>query len=203
MARIYQSELREQAKAETRERIVAAVVKVILDEGVHAFTVQNVADKAGVSHRTVYRHFATREDLLDALSDWLHASVLEAGLPPPTEISAVSAHVGPLFEQFARMRDAMRASVIAAVALGYQTGSQRRSSSAFEEMAERAFPHLPREEVHDAAAVLRTLVSRYAWYVLDVDLKVESARAARGVTWAVATLVQDLKRRDEAARRKR
>ena len=47
--REYNSPARAQAKAETRERIVDAVVRVVLDDGIHAFTVQNVAEKAGVS----------------------------------------------------------------------------------------------------------------------------------------------------------
>lgn len=33
------------------------MVEVILEGGLPGFSVQEVADRAGVSHRTVYRHF--------------------------------------------------------------------------------------------------------------------------------------------------
>ena len=180
-----------------------AVVNVILKEGVHAFTVQNVADKAGVSHRTVYRHFPSREHLLHGLSDAVHESALATGMSVPTNVAELRTQVGPLFEQFSRMQDAMRASVIAAVALGYQTAMQRRTSAAFVDMLVAAHPRLPREDLVEAAAVLRTIVSRYGWYVMRVDLDLRSAQASRGVTWAIGALLEDLKRRNEAVVPKR
>ncbi len=199
MTREYSSASRDQAKSDTRAAIVEAVVKVILEEGVHAFTVQNVADKAGVSHRTVYRHFPSREGLLEGLSDALHESALATGMSVPTNVEEMRSHVGPLFDHFSRMQDAMRASVIAAVALGYQTAMQRRSSSAVVDMLVAAHPRLPREELVEAAAVLRSIVSRYGWYVMRVDLALKPAQTSRAVTWAVGALLDDLKRRNETA----
>ena len=174
-------------------------MNVILKEGVHAFTVQNVADKAGVSHRTVYRHFPSREALLEGLSDAVHESALAAGMVVPTNVAEMRTHVGHLFEQFSRMQDAMRATVIAAVALGFQTAMQRRTSTAIVDMLVAAHPRLPREELVDAGAILRTLVSRYGWYVLRVDLDLKPAQTIRAATWAIGALLDDLKRRNEAA----
>jgi AcrR family transcriptional regulator len=199
--RDYSSPSRDQAKSDTRDQIIQAVVKVILEQGVHAFTVQTVADQAGVSHRTVYRHFPSRERLLEGLSDFLHQSVLAAGLPPPRDVAEMGARVGPLFEQFSRMKDAMRASVIAAVALQHQTELQRTASVVVDEMLAASFPALAREEVREAAAVLRAVISRYTWYVLSVDLDLEPAATARGVSWAVGALLDDLRRRNDAAAR--
>ncbi len=56
---------------ETRARIVAAV-RALLVEGVyHERTVEEVADRAGVSRATLYQHFASRLDLVDAICDTL------------------------------------------------------------------------------------------------------------------------------------
>jgi AcrR family transcriptional regulator len=198
VTREYSSASRERAKADTRATILEAVVNVILKEGVHAFTMQNVADKAGVSHRTVYRHFPSREELLEGLSEAVHESALAAGFSVPTNVAEMRTHVGPLFEQFSRMQDAMRASVIAAVALGYQSAMQRRSSAATVDMLVAAYPRLPREDLTEAAAILRTIVSRYGWYVMRVDLELKPAQTSRAVTWAVGALFDDLKRRNEA-----
>ena len=198
VTREYSSASRDRAKSDTRAAIMEAVVNVILKEGVHAFTMQNVADKAGVSHRTVYRHFPSREQLLEGLSQAVHESAMGSGMSVPTNVAEMRTHVGPLFEQFSRMQDAMRASVIAAVALGYQTAMQRRSSSAFVDMLVAAHPRLPREELVEAAAVLRTIVSRYGWYVMRIDLELKPAQTSRAVTWAVGALLDDLKRRNQA-----
>jgi AcrR family transcriptional regulator len=198
VTREYTSASRDRAKSDTRAAIMEAVVNVILKEGVHAFTVQNVADKAGVSHRTVYRHFPSREQLVEGLSDAVHESAVATGMVVPTNVAEMRTSVGPLFEQFSRMQDALRASVIAAVALGYQTAMQRRSSAAMVDMLVAAHPRLPREDLVEAAAVLRTIVSRYGWYVMRVDLELQPAQTSRAVTWAVGALLDDLKQRNDA-----
>ena len=55
---------------ETRRRIVEAVAHVASTEHPTAFSVPAVARAAGVSVRTVYRYFATKEELLDGLNDF-------------------------------------------------------------------------------------------------------------------------------------
>lgn len=175
------------------------MVSVIVEEGVHAFTVQNVADRAGVSHRTVYRYYPSRERLLEGLSESLSQRLAEAGLAPPQEINGWAVYVAPLFEEFEKLGPALRASVIAAVALGAQTESDRDLACAiFDSLAIR-FSYLSEEQLHEAAGVFQSLVSRFTWYVLSVELSLETAEASRGVAWAIGALLDDLERRNETA----
>lgn len=59
----------EQAQSEkTRRAILDALAEVIVEKGGFGFSVQQVADRAGVTHRTVYNHFPSREALNDALA---------------------------------------------------------------------------------------------------------------------------------------
>jgi len=51
----------------SRDRIFAAAKAVLDREGVSNFTVRKVADHAGLSPMAMYRHFADKEALLDAL----------------------------------------------------------------------------------------------------------------------------------------
>ena len=62
----YDSPLRREQAEQTRSRIVGAAVELIVG-GVEGLTMQEVAKAAGVALRTVFRHFPTREDLLDAI----------------------------------------------------------------------------------------------------------------------------------------
>ncbi|MFH1462845.1 MAG: TetR/AcrR family transcriptional regulator [Pseudomonadota bacterium] len=50
----------------TRERILAAAVVVLVESGLDALTVDEVARRAGVTPVTVYRHFADRDSLVEA-----------------------------------------------------------------------------------------------------------------------------------------
>lgn len=55
---------RDRRRAETRHRIQRHAIRLFVDRGYDATTVNDVATVAGVSAMTVYRHFATKEDLV-------------------------------------------------------------------------------------------------------------------------------------------
>ncbi|WP_446039279.1 TetR/AcrR family transcriptional regulator [Streptomyces sp. SID1121] len=59
-----QPSLRERRRSETRRLIQAHAVRLFTDHGYDAVTVADVAEAAGVSAMTVYRHFPTKEDLV-------------------------------------------------------------------------------------------------------------------------------------------
>jgi AcrR family transcriptional regulator len=80
--RRYDSPVRRQRAAQTRDRIVGAGAAILHDHAIwnwDALTVRAVAARAGVSERTVYRHFASERDLRDAVLARLE---IEAGVVP-------------------------------------------------------------------------------------------------------------------------
>lgn len=83
-ARAYRSELRERQAEDTRSRILDAAGRTIAD-GFAGVSIPNVARAAGVSVPTVYRHFKTKQDLLDAIYPYaLRRSGLSAPQVPRT-----------------------------------------------------------------------------------------------------------------------
>ncbi len=50
----------------TRERILAAASKLFYGEGIRAVSVDAVAEKAGLTKRTLYYHFRSKDDLVAA-----------------------------------------------------------------------------------------------------------------------------------------
>src|ERR1700753_372620 len=50
----------------TSDRIIAAASKLFYSEGIRAVSVDAVADKAGVTKRTLYYHFRSKDDLVAA-----------------------------------------------------------------------------------------------------------------------------------------
>lgn len=56
--------LRERKKARTRQEIVEAALDLFETKGFDETTIDDVAAAAEVSARTIFRHFATKEDLL-------------------------------------------------------------------------------------------------------------------------------------------
>jgi AcrR family transcriptional regulator len=56
--------LRERKKAETRRAIAAAALRLATERGPDAVTVEDIAAAAGVSGRTVFNHFATKDEAI-------------------------------------------------------------------------------------------------------------------------------------------
>jgi AcrR family transcriptional regulator len=80
MPRPYKLGKREAQKADTRARIVAAMVSLYRDGGAKAATIKAVAAQADVAVATVQNHFPGRGDLADAAADVVMA---ELRLPDP------------------------------------------------------------------------------------------------------------------------
>ncbi|MDX1884644.1 helix-turn-helix domain-containing protein [Mycolicibacterium sp. 120270] len=64
--RKYDMGARQQAKCATRESIIAAAIDSFMAERSFAVTLPAIADRAGVTVKTVLRHFGSRDALLDA-----------------------------------------------------------------------------------------------------------------------------------------
>jgi AcrR family transcriptional regulator len=58
---------RQRKKAETRDRIRACALRLFLEQGYDATTVEQISAAAGVSHMTFFRYFPAKEDVV--LSD--------------------------------------------------------------------------------------------------------------------------------------
>lgn len=78
--RKYELKLRAEQQAETRRRIVAAVVALHREIGPARTTIKAIAERAGVERLTVYRHFADETELFAACSAHFRE---ETGPPDP------------------------------------------------------------------------------------------------------------------------
>jgi AcrR family transcriptional regulator len=68
-ARAYRKRHRQKRSEETRERIMATVRELLAEGTFHESTVEEVADRAGIARATLYQHFASRLELVDAICD--------------------------------------------------------------------------------------------------------------------------------------
>ncbi|XNL76007.1 TetR/AcrR family transcriptional regulator [Actinomadura madurae] len=75
VADVAEEGVRAARKRETRERIAAAAMELFAEHGFHAVPVSEVARAAGVTEKTVFNHFATKEDLV-----YSHDTRFEAAL---------------------------------------------------------------------------------------------------------------------------
>ena len=103
--------LREQQRALTHNRIIAALGELIESHHPLDVTMAAVADQAGVSEPTLYRYFPTKRDLFGALGSELFSKTT-AGVAP-SSVDELVEFLPKLYEQFAAMEATTRWNLVA------------------------------------------------------------------------------------------
>lgn len=70
----YRGRGRQQRSRDTRARIMGAVRELLAEGEFHQATVEQVAERAGVSRATLYQHFRSRLELVDEMCDAFDAN---------------------------------------------------------------------------------------------------------------------------------
>ena len=71
--------LRDKQKQVARELILQAAADLIVEVGLESLSIADVAVRAGVSKRTLYNYFDTRETLLQEIGRWSDERTLAMG----------------------------------------------------------------------------------------------------------------------------
>lgn len=197
--RPYDNALREAQAAGTRERILDAVSALVAAGAVQDLTVPRVAERAGVTVRTVYRYFPTRTDLIDAMQRWALARM---GAPAwPEDARALVAFAVPLFEGFDQNREAVEAQLRGGAMAEVRSEGKARRVKALRQTLSAELDGLPDGAQRAALGVIKHLLSASAWQALREDVGLGGTDAGRAVAWAIEALVRDLKRQRAAIKR--
>jgi AcrR family transcriptional regulator len=193
--RTYSSPLRRQQRESTRQLILRALASLIAEGRIHTFSVEDVARRAGVSYASVYKHFPSREKLLEGLYEWGSELVRSEMPPPPRALGEIPAWVAaaiPVAEKHAAINQAV-ATVLAALRI--DPPSRRRRDVLVEKLIARGAPGLPPKTAREAAAVIRHLAGSESWSALRRRFGLDAAQTSAALTWALNALIRDLKRR--------
>jgi AcrR family transcriptional regulator len=183
--------LRDQQTGLTRDLILEALTRLVSEEGVHDFSIQRVAELAGVSHRTVYRHFASREELLEALAVSLESRMpRELSSYEPCEIGAAIHDVHAVFA-----KDPERVKALAVLAAGarIRLPHRRKNTRAVERALASIASHLSPEDAEAVAVLIRSIAGSLMWFQFTDEHGLDPERTTRVVVWAVEVLVDSLK----------
>ncbi|WP_410580638.1 TetR/AcrR family transcriptional regulator [Amycolatopsis sp. lyj-108] len=98
--------LRERKRLETHRALATTAVRLVAERGLDQVTVEDISAAAGVSPRTFFNYFASKEDaVVIAHADTAERSqrTIERFLATPKEVSAPRAFVDALKEEFAHI----------------------------------------------------------------------------------------------------
>jgi AcrR family transcriptional regulator len=109
-SRAYDSPLRAEQAQKTRDRILDAAIRVI-GRGIANVSVPAIAEEAGVSVPTVYRHFRSKSDLLAAVYPHVARQTGLDRLPDPKSIADLREAIRRIFAHVDGLDDLARAAM--------------------------------------------------------------------------------------------
>lgn len=187
------ADLRTRQAELTRTLILQALADRLAEDDPLEFSVQEVADRAGVSHRTVYRHFATREALLDALANWLEERLMDRA-HRVEHVDDVPASVRHNFRSIEEFSPAVDVLIRLGVTGDTHSRHTRRRTQALLDAVAEVTGHLRPDVAEAMQWTIRHLASHQTWVRLRRDGGIEGARSGEAVAWAVETLIDALRK---------
>jgi AcrR family transcriptional regulator len=183
----------------TRERILAAVADLLERGDAEEVTVPAVAAVSGVSLRTIYRYYPTREELFEAAGRWIGEELLKH--PYPRELDDVA----DLYQEGARDFDE-RPGLVRALALSQLgrdvRGHRRRERlEAIGQALRTELTELSEPELKRAEAVLSYLHNMLAYTTLREENGLSGEEIGEAIGWAIRTLIADLRKHNRNPRR--
>lgn len=186
----------------TRRVILEAAVALFLERKNDGFSVQEVADRAGITHRTVYRYFPTRQELMAATAHHITPSLAEEPFSQASTveewIEAVPSHLEVTEENLEIVRSVLAAVLASEDFQLFGQGVSDRDTHRWE-VFRRQLPHLAEDDARRTFATLRHLMSSTSYVLFRHRFGLSPAEATEAIRSAASQIVEQAARRDRAA----
>ncbi|MGE0445412.1 MAG: TetR/AcrR family transcriptional regulator [Vicinamibacterales bacterium] len=174
----------------TRRAILEAVADVIMESHGVGFSVQAVADRAGVTHRTVYNHFPTRDALCEAFADYVDESLASTSQPFDGRLTRerLPDQAASLYQLLQLRERNVRAGVMLMIGTRRPTRTWEERTRTIESLI-AANPALGAPPPRQAAAAVRLFASSIGWHLLTEQCGLSTDEAAATTAWASRVLL--------------
>lgn len=192
MSRKYTSPARDLRASETRERILAAVAGWMQAATHGEFTFDDIAQRAGVERRTVFRHFETKEILLESFWLWIN----EHGIPSTQPRTLDELIDGPkvVFPKFDEAEGVIRGSLHTRAGRLMRMGAVSVRREAFHNALLEVTQGATKEDQRRLEAVAHALYSAATWEVMRDYAGVTGDQAGDAAAWALSILINTVRK---------
>ncbi|MGH8997683.1 MAG: TetR/AcrR family transcriptional regulator [Acidimicrobiales bacterium] len=189
--------LRARQAAMSRELVLDTVVDLLEKNGLDGVSMPAIAKASGVSLRTLYRYFPTRDDLLAEAGEHIRdrmglSDVISGAADIPGSFWANSARA-------ARHRRLVRALVVTGAGRRARAGTRSNRVAAIQEAMTELTDLLPEDRARQAVAVITYLCSSSSWVTISDECGISALQARESVMWALESLLARLREEAEGA----
>lgn len=146
----------------TEKLIIDAALQALERGSVEGLTVGAVAKQAGISERTIFRYFASRELFLDAVAQELARRMNLA--PPPNSLAELRAYPRALYEGFEANSGVLKVAVRSELFQRLVATSAKERWIAVRRIIDDYAPRAPERARKIAAANIRFYLGASTWH---------------------------------------
>ncbi|GFE94914.1 TetR/AcrR family transcriptional regulator [Acetobacter persici] len=192
--------LRDEYADQTRQRIIEAFIALLEESEDSSIATSALAKKAGVSLRTVYRYFPSRDALLAATADWLNTEVF--GLASQDDSEGVVKGFQVAVGKFDSRPDLAR--ILALTRIGRSMRSTFRNELA---SRRRSFLWSDTRDIsaadrQRAEAVLACLDNVQSWLTLREEFDMDAKEIGATIGWAMELVLNETRRSAQGRKKK-
>ena len=193
--RQYSSPLREEQATRTREQILDALTELLGAHRADEITTRMIAERAGVSQPTVYRHFPDRTALLEGLAARVDDDS-DGYYHLPARIEDWIAYAVPAFVAAESHAVEATADVILNSDPRHYSAPTRRRSDALLQAVAQWLPELDPHDQLRIGAVFRVLGSAQTWLRMREEFGLDATESGEVVGWAISVMARAIKEGD-------
>jgi len=186
--RAYTSKLRAEQAQETRARILDATTP-LMARGVARLSIPAVAREAGVSVATVYRHFATKQELIEAIYPHVMQRAATNRPPPPRSISELRDYGRWYLEHLDSLDDQARAAMASGASDELRRASMPDRVAVFRAVADSVEPRLAEADRDRLARLLVVLTQSASLRMWHDHLGLSVDEVADEIDWLVRAAI--------------
>ncbi len=172
--------LQEKKAAFTQKLLLDAACELIETIDISELSFKKVSEKAGISQRTMFRYFTTREAFLDALTARLY---IELDLPDiPDTVHELPNYIAVLYKKLDAQPRKVNVLLSADLLPRVLSTTAKARLEALKKLLAEAYPNCSKADITKTAANLRYVMSASSWryyrnyFELELDTAIDCAQ---------------------------
>ena len=186
--------LKERQTDATHKLILTTAVELLETDGVTATTARAVAKRAGISERTVFRYYGSRDELLDAVAEEAAAKMHTP--PPPERIEMLVDYVSELYRCFEEFEPLLKEALHTEISKRIRATVALRRWTAVSGLVDAAAPHRSSADRKIAATNISYYLSASTWLYYRFTFDLSAKDAQKYAKSAVALIVADVLKKE-------
>lgn len=176
----------------TQKLILSTAIELLERGSVTDVTVRAVAKQAGMSERTVFRYFATRDEFLDAVA--AEATARMSTPPPPASVDELREFPAPLYKAFEANRQLVEGALHTDI---FRRVRATAAIGRWEAVAKLIDAHAPGRSAKErklASTNVNYFLSASTWHYYRANFELSQGDAVAAARLAIRVTLDDLTR---------